>query len=410
MDNVHPDRARRARVWALVAALFGFPQMASAAMPERDLWPLVKRADHAVWGTLVEIQERGSDRLLVIATLAPGRAGGEHRLPARLELLELAGLLPEGTAIWPGATGLFLYVDAEANANPTDGEAGANAAVDGILLPDSFVSGVPGTTERMAVGVLIEHARGPAPAAAADDAMALLSGSTAELRQLALGWLRERPVELEATLRTALRARFLEEGDPRVQRKYLELFVRRELPLAAGRVTPWVQEPSEPALGELTLLYLERLASLEDRAQLIAAFHEAPAAVRARLLSAYARLGLEVPVAYWQDSLRAPEAQLVTAAVENLGKARVPGAAELYASLLGSTSPTVRTLALRGLATLGTPTAIAQLRAHAERSDVDARDRALTERLLRHPYRHGATVTRPLSRDPVTRPREAGRP
>ncbi len=68
--------------------------------------------------------------------------------------------------------------------------------------------------------------------------------------------------------------------------------------------------------------------------------------------------------------------------------ARLPGAEDNYEELLKSTSPEIRKLALRGLATLATPRAAQILREfHDQCSDQDMK--RLTRRIMKHPVRYG---------------------
>ena len=101
-----PTRARRGgfrivRAIVLALVVWLYPSTVSAT----DLWPLVKRAESAVWGTLTDIVDGVEDRVLMIDVLEAAD-GRETRGPARIRLLERAGRFPDGTPLWPGTTGL----------------------------------------------------------------------------------------------------------------------------------------------------------------------------------------------------------------------------------------------------------------------------------------------------------------
>ncbi len=345
-----------------------------------DVWPLVKFADGAVWGTLMAVDTVGDDRILLIAvdgsTPSPFLRGN-----GSISLLERAGRHPDGTPLVPGSSGLFLFTDVDTPAS-TDGYliAGAFLPVESILDRDRIQQLV--TAEIVGENVSLETAGN------------LLRSEQAACRLFATRCFQQLALDRSASLDAGLRQAFRTETSTPVLVALLDLFLVRGWPLVDGSASNLVLSYESSELNELALAYVARHGDADDRAQLLTAYPEANVTTRRRLLTAYARLGLREAEPWWHHALTCEDPNLSLHALEELCFSELDGLEDLFHALVESSSKRIRALAVRGLGSLGTVRASNILRQlAADRSENDPLGR-LAHRILQYPYRYGRVKLR----------------
>jgi len=347
-----------------------------------DPWPLVNAADFAVWGTLIHTSTGPSSRLIVVDGEDPPPPAAA--IPP-VRLVDHVVDLPDGTTVPPGGTGLYL-------ATTADGRDPGFAEVAGTILTGGFIPGWPDSATRERVRRIAAPSE-DAPFSE-EDALALLASDWAPAKSLAIGWWRERAEAPSPAARTAL-AGAVRVEDRTACRLAIELHLARgwEVP-TAGLVGRYLAT-EDPGLAHIALLAIAAGSAAEPRAELLLAWPSADREARARLLVAYADLAIEESLPWWQEAFASDDAELTTIAIRELGRARIPGAGDVYPALLASEDPRVVSLALQGLSRTGTPAATALLREfRAARPDDDPLGLE-ADRLLRQPRRYGARPPQP---------------
>ena len=339
-----------------------------------DPWPLVNAADRAVWGTLLHSSSGTHSRLLVIQPLEPGVA------PIRV-LDPILGL-PEGTEVFPRQRGLFLISDAV----PENAEF---LALEGTILVGGFLAGSPTPEVRSALERLTASpewitSEEVEPFTDAD-ARTLLSSEWSTAREIALGWWAFQGESSPAS-RTALDAS-LATDDPRWLQKALAVYLHKGWTVPDGGLAELIAKESDPVLCLLATEVLRQQSSPQAEAALILAWSDADRYGRQRLLHAYADLGLEESLPWWESALGSDDPLLWKTAVTELARSKVPGAVAAYAPILESKDLEVLRLAIEGLALARTAEAAQLLENFRERTADDHPLAPRVERALSQPGR-----------------------
>ncbi|MCI0652297.1 MAG: hypothetical protein L0Z55_10485 [Planctomycetes bacterium] len=374
-------RCRCATAWLCLAAAAAV-LTTGARTAASDLWPLVKTADGAVWGTLIDAETGVQDRLLSVQVGVPAD-GRDPRGPVLLRLVERGGMLPDGSWLAPGATGLFLY---HAGTSPR----GEFSAADGTFVSGGFSAMAARADAIAAIAeVFCARAAGREPERA--PFLALLDSPDPACRSFALGRLRHESVtaELAAGEAAAIRRACEAETDESNRRELLELCLLRRLGDAGDMAAELLLGARSGDAIETALIYLAEHAKPHTKAELLIAYPAADASQKVLLLEAYARLELAEAQAWWEDALFSENPTLRSAALLGIGKARVPCARELYEEILRSDDDEVRCLALQGIAALDGGAARQLLGDYVASAPRGDRGRELAQKILRHPYRYG---------------------
>ena len=368
------SRSPRRPLVQFMAALLGVILFAGSASAN-DLWPLVKRAESAVWGTVTDIEDGAIDRVITIEVTEwadEQHLGGS----ASTRLVERGGALACHTPITLGSTGLFLFDTAGASDEFHD--------VDAWLAADGYLPMTGDARTRARVTLLLSSRA--TEGAKIDAALDLLTDRNAPVRKLAVDWFRNHPVSIGARGQEVLAAAFADEVDSRVQHGFLELFLLRDWPLAGDRPATIVTHEEFDGLAvESALAYLERHSTPAARAHLVTAFPNVSSERRVVLLEAYARAQIEEATLWWQEALLGDDLHCRDAALQCLPHAKLDGTRDVYRALLRSDDPRVLELALRGLAVIGDREALEDYR---EQTDSREPTVQLVERILRYPHRY----------------------
>lgn len=369
-----------ATVWTAlyvgVLAAFVAPRAALAVAPN-DFWPLVNQAESAVWGTVSSIENGEHDRVIAISVVE-SVFPDEFVDTTVLRLLEPLGRLPEATPLRPGVSGLFLFHAASSG--------GEFAAVDGSLIPHGVLAVGTRARERESVGGLLRASDG---ASRTQSALGLLRSPHPFARAVAVDCLRACE-SLDSTAADAIRQAFAGEANERVLTAYMDLLLKHDHAWASSDSVAILLAARSAELRELNLLYLEKYATVADQAVLLQSYPGATSKQRVSLLEAYGRLQIEEALPWWESALRSEDGILVHTAIRTIGLAGSPLAQSWYVALLESDHEAIQRMGIRGLATLATPAALAELRRFEEETPAHNPLRAYTGQVVRHPYRFGA--------------------
>ncbi len=333
-----------------------------------DPWPLFDRADHVLYGTVVEVLEGERDRLYQINT---DQEEGLDSPSSTWWLREPEGAGTEGIGANIGNRGAWLV------ANVVGGEF---PAANATILPGGFLS----IDNRHDTTKLMKLKTGSTPETTA---LNLIHSQNQVIKRIAIGWLRTSSIEPEADQMELIQWAFGREYDTAVQRSWLELFLQKQWTFSDPGLADLIPFSTDPAVSMLAQQYLKQNGTIRQRARLVSAWPTADLEAKKRLAIAYRKLSVVEASPWLLQGITAANTTLRALCIESIGGIGGIHLENTYTSLLRSTDQQTRASALRGLArnqTIGSWQLLNQAI-----SEMDTNDplKAMAIALKRHPWK-----------------------